>query len=720
MKKEDFSITGMHCASCALLITKGVSCLPGVKSANVNYAAGRAQVEYEEAKVSQQKIISAINSLGYKAEAGFDTAREQRMRNDEMAGLKSRLALGLLFSVPAFIIGMFLMDLPYRNFVLFLLATPVQFIVGADFYRGAWAAARNRTASMDTLIAIGTSAAYFYSLAALFGFASEQYFETSAVLITLVILGKYLEAVAKGRTSEAIKKLMNLSPKMAHVVRKDKEMEIPSSEVLAGDLVVVKPGERVPVDGMVVSGDSAVDESLVAGESIPVEKTKGSKVIAGSINRHGSFSFKAMGVGSETTLARIVKLVEEAQGSRAPIQRFADSVSAYFVPVVIVIAALTFGYWYFAASEPFTFALMLAVSVLVIACPCALGLATPTAIMVGTGIGAQKGILIKNAEALERMHKINAVIFDKTGTITAGKPRVTDIVPLVKMPPDTLLFIAASLEKPSEHPLADAIVAEANAQGMRLSKVSSFRAHAGKGVSAKIGNAAYSIGSGMMFGRLDARAQKAANALEAQGKTAIFVGKGKEIIGIVAVADEVKQTSAKAVSALESLGIESYLITGDNERTAAAIARKAGICKYFARVMPAEKADYVRKLQSQGKVVAMVGDGVNDAPALAQADIGIAMGSGTDVAMESGSIVLMRADPLDVPRAITLGRATMGKIRQNMFWALIYNVVGIPIAAGALYSGYGVLLSPMLAGGAMALSSVSVVANALTLRWAKL
>jgi Cu+-exporting ATPase len=729
MKKEDFTINGMHCASCASLINKGLSKLPGVKSANVNYAAARAQVEYDEKSLSQQQILERVKSLGYSASAGFDSEREKKEREHEIEDLKRKLLIGTILSIPAIALGMFLMEFPYRLEILFLLSTPVQFIVGKSFYEGAISAARNKTASMDTLIAVGTSAAYLFSLAALFGLVMEQYFEVSASLITLVILGKYLEAVAKGRTSEAIRKLMDLSPKMAHVIRKGKELELPSSEVIVGDLVIVKPGERIPVDGAVIEGDSSVDESLVTGESIPVEKTKGSKVIAGTINKHGTLTFRAMKVGKETTLAQIVRLVEEAQGSRAPIQRFADMISAYFVPVVIAIAVLVFLYWYFIASSSFSFALILAVSVLVIACPCALGLATPTAIMVGTGIGAQKGILIKNAEALERMHKINAVIFDKTGTITEGKPKVTDIVPLASLSQGSLLSIAASLEKPSEHPLAEAIVNEAKSRGAKIGKVSSFKSLAGKGVTAKIGSTSYSVGSFRLFGTIKGKALSASQKLEDEGKTAMFVGKGKAIIGIIAVADGVKQTSQQAVASLRSLGIESYMLTGDNERTAKAIASKAGIAKFFARVMPGQKAEYVKKLQSQGKAIAMVGDGVNDAPALAQADIGIAMGSGTDVAMESGSVVLMRSDPMDVPRSIKLGRATMDKIKQNMFWALIYNVAGIPVAAGALYgaaqagaipSEYGILLSPILAGGAMALSSVSVVTNALTLKWIRL
>ncbi|MCX6773153.1 MAG: heavy metal translocating P-type ATPase, partial [Candidatus Micrarchaeota archaeon] len=570
MKKEDFSINGMHCASCAALITRGVSKLPGVKSANVNYAAARAQVEYDESALSQQQILERIATLGYTAQAGFDSEREKKERAHEIADLKQKLIIGAALAIPAVALGMFLMDFPYRLWLLFALSTPVQFIVGRSFYQGAIAAARNRTASMDTLIAVGTSAAYLFSLAALAGLVMEQYFEVSASLITLVILGKYLEAVAKGRTSEAIRKLMDLSPKMATVIRKGKEMRIQSADVIVGDLVIVKPGERIPVDGIVLEGDSSVDESLVTGESIPVEKTKGSRVIAGTINKHGALTFKAMKVGKDTTLAQIVRLVEEAQGSRAPIQRFADTISAYFVPVVIVIAALTFGYWYFAAAQPFALSLIFAVSVLVIACPCALGLATPTAIMVGTGIGAQKGILIKNAEALEQMHKINAVIFDKTGTITEGKPRVTDIVPTSSISPSTLLFLAASLEKPSEHPLAESIVNEARARKITLSKVTGFKSLSGKGVIGKIGKEKYQIGNSRLFGTLTGKAHTVSQRLESEGKTAMLVGKEKQIIGVIAVADDVKQTSQQAVTELHKLGIESWLITGDNERTAAA------------------------------------------------------------------------------------------------------------------------------------------------------
>ncbi|MEM4348236.1 MAG: heavy metal translocating P-type ATPase [Candidatus Anstonellaceae archaeon] len=720
MRKDDFTIFGMHCASCASLINKEISRLDGVKSVNVNYAAKRMQVEYDEKRVPPTAIIKRIEELGYKTSLGFDYEREKKQREEEIKELKMKFLASAALSFPTLILGMFLMDFPYRLQLLFIFATPVQFIIGRSFYENAIAAARNRTASMDTLIAIGTTAAYLFSVAALFGFVEDQYFEVSATLITLVILGRYLEAIAKGKTSEAIRKLMDLSPKTACVIRNGKEVRIQTSEVLVGDRVLVKPGERIPADGIVIEGNSWVDESLITGEAMPVEKTKGSKVIAGSINKHGTFVFKATNVGRETVLAQIVRLVEEAQGSKAPIQRFADKVSAYFVPAVILIATATFAYWYFFAAEEISFALILATSVLVIACPCALGLATPTAIMVGTGVGAQKGILIKNAEALENMHKINAIIFDKTGTITEGKPRVADIASISGIPESKLLSIAASIEKLSEHPLAEAIVNEGKAKGVPIMKVTKFQSITGHGVKGKIGSSIYIIGNAAMFGRIGKKELLLAKKFEDEGKTVMFVGKGRTPIGLITVVDNIKENAKQAVDELRKIGIESYLVTGDNERTAQAIARKAGISKVFARVLPNQKAEHVKRLVAEGKTVAMVGDGINDAPALAAAHVGIVMGSGTDVAMEAGNVVLMRSDLLDVVRAIKLGKATMKKIKQNMFWSMIYNILGIPIAAGVFYSSFGWLLSPIIAGSAMAFSSVSVVTNALTLKWEKI
>ncbi len=718
IKRTQISISGMHCASCASLISKALQKTQGVKSVNVNYAAAKASVEFDEKKTDEKKIIEVIKSRGYSALVGVDHEHESLVREREIIELRNLLVFAAALSLPAFLLGMFLMEFPYRSLLLFLLATPVQFIAGRGFYLGALSALKNRTASMDTLIAIGTSAAYFYSIAFLFGLVEEQYFETAAVLITLVILGKYLEARAKGRTSQAIRKLMGLAPKHAIVIRAGREMKVPISEVRVGDIVLVKPGEKIPVDGIVLEGKSAVDESMITGESVPADKSKGMKVVGASINKNGVLRIKAMKIGKDTVLSQIVKLVEEAQGSRADIQRFADAISAVFVPVVVAIAILSLAVWIM-LGQTFSFALLTAVSVLVIACPCALGLATPTAIMVGTGIGAQRGILIKNAETLENMHKINALIFDKTGTITEGKMNVTDFVPLEGAHDATALSLAYSVEANSEHPLADAIVNYAKGEGAKKQKTSSFRAVPGHGVEAMVGKERVYIGKPKGT-HAKGKIVSLIARLEGEGKTVMVLEKNGKPSAVIGVADVIRKTSRAAVAELQKLGISSWMITGDNKRTAAAIARLAGIKNVFAQVLPKDKAEYVKKLQKKGMKVAMVGDGINDAPALAQADIGIAMGGGTDVAIETGSVIIMRNDPLDVPRAIKLGRATINKIRQNMFWALVYNVVGIPIAAGVLYPSFGILLSPIIAGGAMALSSVSVVGNSLLLGREKL
>ena len=729
MKKVDLTISGMHCASCATLITRGLAKVPGVKSANVNYAAGRAQVEYDENTANGEALppllLAKVKSLGYDASIGVSHDREKKLRAQEISELKKKLILGAVLSIPAFLLGMFFMDFPYRLPLLFLLATPVQFIVGLSFYQGAISSARNKTPSMDTLIALGTTASYLYSLAALFGFVQEQYFEVGATLITLVILGKYLEAIAKGKASEAIRKLMDLAPKQATVVRKGKEMVVNAADIRLGDIMIIKPGEKVPTDGTVVDGHSSVDEAMLTGESIPVEKMKGSHVFGATINKHGVLHVRAEKVGADTALSQIVRLVEEAQGSRAPIQRFADQISAVFVPIVISIAILAFVGWYFILHSAFSFAMMAAVSVLVIACPCALGLATPTSIMVGSGLGAQKGILFKNAEALEGTHKVKAVIFDKTGTLTQGKPKVTDIVELSpKFDSSRILSLAASIEKNSEHPIADAIVDEAKARQTKFLSVKSFKAVPGSGVVGKIGGKSVSFGNLKMMksvgGKLAANAAARMQSLESEGKTSMVLLVNKTPVGLVAVADTLKETSPQAVAELKKLGLQVWMITGDNARTAQAIAQQAGIENVLAEVLPSDKAEEVQKLQAGGLKVAMVGDGINDAPALAQADLGIAMGSGSDIAIDCGDVVLMRNDTMDVSRAIKLGRATINKIRQNFFWALIYNVIGIPIAAAVLYPWTGWLLSPVIAGGAMAMSSVSVVTNSLTLRWTKL
>ena len=730
----------MHCASCSVLIKRRLEKTPGVKNANVNYATEKATVEYDEKYCNESKIVKTVEQTGYKA---FPRMEEHAMQNhsqmqnapmgmplhnhaamlkaEELQQLKLKVVVSAALSFPALLLAMFTPEFGFKTLILFLLATPVQFWAGKQFYQGTLSGLRVLSANMDTLIAMGTSAAYFYSVASLFGIVKENYFEIGAILITFVLLGKYLEAIAKGRASEAIKKLMGLNPKTAIVIRKGRETEIPIEQVVTGDLIRVRPGEKIPVDGIVVEGDSSVDESMLTGESLPVEKTKGVKVYGATINKHGSLTVKATKVGKDTVLSQIIKLVEEAQGSQAPIQRFADEVSAVFVPIVIVIAVITFAAWIL-LGQSFSFALVASVSVLVVACPCALGLATPTAIMVGTGMGAERGILIKNAVALERTGKINAIVWDKTGTITEGKPKVTGVLSLNKNYSEKkVLEIAASLEKPSEHPLAEAIVNHALAKKIKIVKASSFKALAGKGVFGKLGSKHYFIGSPKNHSQSLEEIEK----LENEGKTVMVLfesdlhNKKLKPAGIIAVADTIKPNARIAVEKLRKMGIESILLTGDNERTAKAIAKQAGIEKVLANVLPAEKANEIKKLQQKGKIVAMVGDGINDAPALAQADVGMAMASGTDIAMESGSIVLMKNDVEDAPRALNLGRKTLNKIKLGLFWAMVYNVVGIPIAAGVFYYQTGWLLSPAIAGGAMALSSVSVVANALSLRLSK-
>lgn len=721
LQTSTLKISGMHCASCSTILTKALQKVGGVKQAVVNYSTEKATVTFDPAQAQEDLLLEAVRKKGYNAEVLSEEsfAREKQLREKEITQLKLKVLISSVFSIPALLISMFWMSLPYREFILWILSTPVQFYIGLPFYRGTWAALKNKAANMDSLIATGTSAAYFYSLYAIFFVpGGHQYFEISAILVTLVLLGKYLEAVAKGKTSQAIAKLVKMGAKTATVIRKGKEVKIPIEEVIANDIILVKPGEKIPVDGIITEGYSSMDESLVTGESMPVEKKKGDTVIGSTINKQGSFRFKATKVGSETTLARIVKLIEDAQARKAPIQRFADQISAYFVPIVIIIAIITFLTWFVVLHATLEFSLIAAVAVLVIACPCALGLATPTSIMVGTGKGALHGILIKGGDVLEAAHKIKYIVFDKTGTITKGKPEVTDIVPAAGVTPQQVATIAGSLEKNSEHPLAEAIVQYTLTRKIPLKKVSGFQALVGKGVQGKIGSEQYYLGNVRLAKEKNVRLTLLSSRiaqLEQEGKTVMVLGKAKTVIGVIAVADEIKEDSPQAVAVLKDMGIMPYMITGDNARTAQAIASKVGIDKFFAEVLPEEKAKYVQELQRKGKV-AMVGDGINDAPALAQAEIGIAMGSGTDVAMETGNIVLMKNSLLDIPRAIKLSRMTMTKIRQNFFWALIYNILGIPIAAGVFYPFTGWLLSPMIAGGAMALSSVSVVTNALLLR----
>jgi Cu+-exporting ATPase len=743
-QRVGLSLSGMHCSSCALIIERSLNKAPGVKQASVNFAAEKAYVIFDPGETSVDGLVNTVKKAGYKAEVADerDSEYEANKREREIKGYWNRFLFGLVLSLP--MLYFMLLDFfkwlpgagslpPYFGIVSLILATPVQFIAGAGFYKGAWSSLRMKTFNMDSLIAIGTSTAYFYSLVVYISFAvsnksliglagakvPNMYFETAAFLITFVLLGKWLEARAKGKTSEAIKKLMGLQAKTARVVRDGATADIPVDEVVHGDIVLVRPGEKIPVDGVVTRGSSAVDESMVTGESLPVEKQVGDTVIGVTINKTGSFEFEATRVGSETMLAQIIRLIEDAQGSKAPIQGFADRIAAWFVPAVLGIAVLTFLVWFILLSSSLTYALMAFTSVIVIACPCALGLATPTAIMVGTGKGAEYGILIKGGEPLEAAERINSIVFDKTGTLTIGEPRVTDILTFNEFDEDDVLHISASLEKSSEHPLAEAVYSYANDESIHLDDVSEFEAIPGHGVRGEVAGKQYYFGNRKLMIdvvglELDGINRKMSR-LEEQGKTVMILSSDEKILGAVAVADTVKETSREAVSRLQDVGIDIYMITGDNQRTANAIARELGITNVLAEVLPEDKANEVKKLQEGGRKVAMVGDGINDAPALAQADLGIAMGSGTDVAMETGGIVIIKSDLRDVVTARQLSHETFGKVRQNMFFALFYNVMGIPIAA-RVFAGLGIVLMPELAGIAMVLSSVSVVSNSLLLR----
>lgn len=742
VEKVTIPVSGISCASCVATIEEALRRSPGVVSATVNFATNAATVEFAPVAATVADLRRTIRDAGYEpleaAEGSALADHEKMAREREIRTLKRKLAAGIVLSVPT-VLGSMHHWFPWvpeilQNFwALWAFTTPVQFWVGAQFYRGAWAALRHRTSDMNTLIAVGTSAAYFYSLAMTIapgffrtrGITPAVHYETAAVIITLILLGRLLESIAKGRTSEAIKRLMGLQSKTARVVRDGEETDVPVDEVRIGDRVVVRPGEKIPVDGVVREGASAVDESMLTGESLPVEKRPGDGVIGATLNKTGTFRFEATKIGKETVLAQIIRLVEEAQGSKAPIQRLADRVAGVFVPTVIGIAVLTFLVWLAVGPSPaFLFAMLNFVAVLIIACPCALGLATPTAIMVGTGKGAELGILIRSGASLETAHKVTTVVFDKTGTLTKGEPEVTDIVrdetgEARAVSCEELLRVAASLERGSEHPLGEAIVMRAKEQGLTLSEVTEFDAVPGLGVRGRVdgrtvllGNARFLAESGIEVHPL----APAAEELAAQGKTPMFVAVDGRTAGLIAVADTLKERSVEAVRALHHLGLELIMITGDNRRTAAAIAKQAGIDRVLAEVLPEQKADEIRKLQAEGKVVAMVGDGINDAPALAQADVGIAIGTGTDVAMEASDITLIRGDLTSVVTAIELSKRTIRTIRQNLFWAFLYNVLGIPIAAGVLYPFTGLLLDPMIGSAAMALSSVSVVSNSLRLR----
>ena len=744
MENTTLKLRGMSCASCANNIEEAIRSVPGVDACNVNFGAEQATVTYDPSKTDVAAIQDAVDAAGYAAQpmqddvlaSEDDTERRERQAENRkltrkvwVSGIVSAIlvigSLPAMMGVPIPFIPMWL----HHPWLQLALTAPVLFWAGSGFFINAWKALKRHTATMDTLVAIGTGTAYLYSLFPTFvpqwfinqGLSPDVYFEAAAVIIALILLGRLLENRAKGQTSEAIRKLMGLQAKTARVIRNGQEVDIPIAEVALGDVILVRPGEKIPVDGEIIDGSSTIDEAMVTGESVPVKKQPGDEVIGATLNKTGSFKFRATRVGKDTFLAQIVKLVQQAQGSKAPIQRLADQVTGWFVPAVIAIAITTFILWYNIMGNV-TMALITTVGVLIIACPCALGLATPTSIMVGTGKGAENGILIKGAESLEQAHKLQTIVLDKTGTITQGKPTVTDFV-TVNGTANTnemrLLRLAASVERNSEHPLAEAVVQYAQSQGVELTNAQEFEAIAGSGVQGYVSDRFVQIGTHRWMNELgiDTNAlQQQWDRLEYLGKTVIWIAVDGNVEAIMGIADAVKPSSVHAIRALQKMGLEVVMLTGDNQRTANVIAREVGIERVFAEVRPDQKAATVERIQSEGNVVAMVGDGINDAPALAQADVGIAIGTGTDVAIAASDITLISGDLHGIVTAIQLSRATIRNIRQNLFFAFIYNVAGIPIAAGILYPIFGWLLSPIIAGAAMAFSSVSVVTNALRLR----
>ncbi len=730
--QQTFPVLEMTCASCANSAESIVKAQEGVVSATVNYATGNLSVEYLPAVTNANKLQKAVQSKGYDLLLESEEKQQETLENihtEKYQQLKRKTIWAVILSLPVVAIGMFFMEIPYANEIMWLLATPVVFWLGRDFFINAWKQAKHRSANMDTLVALSTGIAYLFSVFNILfpefwhqrGLHAHVYFEAAAVIIAFILLGKLLEEKAKGNTSTAIKKLMGLQPKSVTVVAADgSEKQVAVEEINPGDVVIVKPGEKIAVDGMVTEGSSYVDESMLSGEPIPVLKTENEKVFAGTINQKGGFHFKAVKVGSETMLAHIIKMVQDAQGSKAPVQKLVDKIAGVFVPVVIGIAILTFILWVIlGGNNGLVHGLLAAITVLVIACPCALGLATPTAIMVGMGKGAEKGILIKDAESLELAKKVNAIVLDKTGTITEGKPQVTDI--LWSNNNDAAAGILLSIEKQSEHPLAEAVVNFL--QGKQTASISAFESITGKGAKANFENQTYYVGNKkLMFENnigIPDELQAQADEWGRQSKTVIWFSDSKQALSIVAIADKIKDSSVDAIKELQASGIDLYMLTGDNEATAKAIAEQTGIRHYKAEVLPQHKADFIKELQQQGKTVAMVGDGINDSTALATADVSIAMGKGSDIAMDVAKMTIISSDLTKIPQALRLSKQTVATIKQNLFWAFIYNLIGIPVAAGILYPVNGFLLNPMIAGAAMALSSVSVVTNSLRLKWKK-
>lgn len=731
--KETYAVTGMSCASCAVSVESMLKSVEGVKDAGVNFANNTAFAEYDNEQVQPEELQKAIQSIGYNLiiDSEDPYADSEARQQEEYARVKGRFLGAAAFALPVFIIGMFFHNMPYGRWISLVLTIPVLFIFGSHFFKNSWKLARHGKTNMDTLVALSTGIAFIFSAFNTFypqflesrGFEAHVYYEAAAVIIAFISLGKWLEEKAKSNTSSALKKLMGLQPKFVKVIIDEKEIEMPVGDVQKGQIVMVRPGEKIPLDGEVTIGHSYVDESMISGEAIPVKKTKGEKVFAGTINQKGAFRFAATKVGNETLLAQIIKTVREAQGSKAPVQKLADKIAGIFVPVVILIAIATFLSWIiFGGDNAFTHALITSISVLVIACPCALGLATPTAIMVGVGKGAENGILIKDAESLELAHKTDVVILDKTGTITEGKPRMIEQMwmDIDKESRATGIAVLYAMESQSEHPLAQAVTDALKEQVAGTPHLEEFESLTGRGLTAKSGGVVYFLGNRKL---MDEQSIHVAEAISAKAKewqekaqTVVYFADENEVLAVITIADAIKETSARAIKKLQDKGIEVYMITGDNKETAAAVARQVGIKNYKAETMPSDKAEFVKKLRKEGKTVAMVGDGINDSTALAEADVSIAMGKGSDIAMDVAKITLITSDLMLLPKALKLSDKTVMGIRQNLFWAFIYNVVGIPIAAGILFPFTGFLLNPMIAGAAMAFSSVSVVLNSLRLK----